>query len=69
MEPEIGSTGPEAAQAGDAAQMTTTSEDAAGGLTPGGALSPETEARKDAVWIFMGSDGLRAGWSVPCFCC
>lgn len=67
MEPETEALAPEVTPAGDAAQMMTTSEDAAGGLTPGDLLPPEPGARKSAAWIFMGSEGLRAGWSVAVF--
>lgn len=67
MEPETEALMPEATPAGDAAPITTTGEGAAGGLTPGDGLPPEQEARKSAVWIFMGGEGLRAGWSVAVF--
>jgi len=68
MEPEIQSLAPEVTPIGHDAQVGTTTGDATGELIPGEALlSPEPDTHKGVHWFFVGSEGLRAGWSALVF--
>jgi uncharacterized protein len=72
MEPEIQSAAPEISPSDNAAEaaaatVDATTRDAAGGSIPGEALPPKPEEHKGVSWVFMGSQGLRAGWSVLVF--
>ena len=72
MEPETYSGVPAVQPTDNAAQaatatVDTTTGDGAAALVLGDALPPKPEQRKRVRWVFMGNQGLRAGWSVLVF--
>jgi membrane protease YdiL (CAAX protease family) len=67
MEPETQSGLPEATPTDNAAQVDVITGEATDGLIPSAALVPAPDPHKSVRWIFMGNQGLRAGWSALLF--